>query len=357
MDIKLLLSKVKEIIYNKLNKKTKSILFISGIFLLIFITYVYLLFLPKDVGSSHFVSFTINEGMTIKSLGQGLEKNGIIKSSLVFNYYTKLSGKDTDIKAGTYMLSPSMTLSQIMDKFVSGNILNTDIKVMIPEGTRLEKVGEILEGKGIIGKEEFLKTAKVEKFKSEKKFLKDVPENMSLEGFIFPDTYYLPKGQSATFYIDIFLKRFEEMYFEKGKFDKIKKPLDFNIYQLITIASIIESEAMLDEEKPIISGVFYNRLKRKMPLQSCSTVLYALNEHKEELSLDDIKVDSKYNTYANEGLPPGPIGSPGFNAIKAAVRPADTEYLYFRAKGDGSHIFNKTHHEHLEAIKLIKQSK
>ena len=145
------------------------------------------------------------------------------------------------------------------------------------------------------------------------------------------------------------LDRFENIYF--GKVNPILKEnkFEYTLYQIITLASIVEAESKLENERPVIAGVFYNRLKKGMPLQSCATIAYVLDEHKEILTLDDLEVDSLYNTYKNNGLPPGPIGSPGLSSIMAAVNPSKVDYLYFVAKGDGSHVFSKTYADHIKA--------
>ena len=133
--------------------------------------------------------------------------------------------------------------------------------------------------------------------------------------------------------------------------------IELTPYQVVTLASIVEAEAKLERERPIIAGVFHNRLKIGMPLQSCATVAYALGEHKEELSLADLEVNSPYNTYKVSDLPPGPIGAPGLSSMLAVANPASVDYLYFVAKGDGSHIFSKTYSEHLKAQTIIESKK
>lgn len=342
----LLWEKIKE---NGLLSKYKWVILLLSILLFIS-TYSILWFnsmlKPVDISNKNYIRYEVKNGSSARQVANEMKEKGLIKNALVFNWYSKYKKYDIKLKSGIYLLSPSMSSEEILKKIAEGKSEIQDKKVTIPEGVRLEQIAQILEENGIVTADTFLKEASVGKFQHKYEFLKEIPAEKSLEGFLFPDTYYLQPGKAPETYIDIFLKRFVQIYFEKNNLHERQKLIGMSTYDVVTLASIIEWEAKLDKERPIVSGVFHNRLNIGMPLQSCATVEYALNEHKEVLTLDDLEVDSPYNTYKHLGLPPGPIGSPGLSSLKAAVNPADVDFLYFVAKGDGTHLFAKTLEEH-----------
>lgn len=315
----------------------------------------YSMLLPVNPKRIDTISFEVKSGMTAKAIGENLKRQGLIRNSIIFSIYTKINRLDTKFKSGSYRLSYAMSIPEMVDKFVKGEVALK--KVTIPEGMTLEKIAEVLESHELATKEEFLRLAVPSVFEDKYPFLKTLPEGATLEGFLFPDTYYLPENNPVSFYIDAMIKRFFDVYYGNEEFVKKEKNLGLNTYQVITLASIVEREAKLSKEKPIIAAVFLNRLKKGMPLQSCATVEYVLKEHKEVLTLEDLKIESPYNTYINNGLPPGPISSPGLDSIKAVLNPADVDYLYFVANKDGSHTFSKTYEEHLRAKKESNQNR
>lgn len=323
--------------------------FVVATFLLIWFQFM---LNPKDKTSEAFVEFEVKNGKPAKELAQNMYEEGLIKNPIIFNLYAKMKGYDTKIKSGTYLLGPSMSPGEILNKMIRGDVLRREQKITIPEGYTLEKIAEIFHEHNLLSKDEFLKTAKVVNFKNKYKFLEPLPCEANLEGFLFPDTYFFPSGKSADYYIDVLLKRFNEVYFGRG-YDLLQEKSGLTTFQIITLASIIEAEAKLADERPLISSVFHNRLKKGMALQSCATIEYVLKEHKEFLTLKDLEVDSPYNTYKYPGLPPGPIGSPGISSIEAALSPADSDFLYFVSNGDGSHTFSKTYAEHLKNKKIF----
>ena len=214
----------------------------------------------------------------------------------------------------------------------------------------IRNIAEKLESAGITDFDSFISdTSNVDLYKSQYPYL-NLPEVKSLEGFLFPDTYYISKEATNEQIIKMFLDRFSEVYEEQQLESKIQES-GLNINEFITLASIVEREAVKKEERPIIAGIFYNRLSIQMPLQSCATVQYILKERKPVLSIADTKIDSPYNTYLIKGLPPAPIASPGLDAILATSNPQQTKFLYFVAKGDGGHEFSETYEQHLQAKK------
>lgn len=302
----------------------------------------------------NFVVFNVESGITTGQLAQRLYNDGFIKSPLVFNIYAKMQGHDVNIKSGKYLIGPSMSMVEIIEKMVSGDVVNEDVRITIPEGTVLEAIAKTFEDVGLISSEAFLKDAKIINFKEEYQFLEGFPDENDLEGLLFPDTYFLPRDKSAKFYIRVMLSRFKEVYFDDSLISR-REETDLSVYDTVILASIVEAEAKLDSEKPVIAGVFYNRLKMRKPFESCATVEYALKEHKLVLSLKDLEIESPYNTYKYEGLPPGPIGAPGLASLYAVINPEDVEYLYFVANGDGTHTFSKSFEEHVKAARRIQR--
>ena len=278
----------------------------------------------------------------------------MIKNEYVFRLVSKIENKEGKYKAGKYVLSNGMSQHEIMDKLVKGGISKDTITFTIPEGFELKQIADRLENNGVVNKERFLELcSKASNFSSEFSVLKEVPSDHSLEGYLYPDTYEIYADAKEEDIIRKMLNKFDSVYTNDIK-DKAKK-LNMDINQVITLASIIEREGMVDNERAIISGVFHNRIKKDQKLESCATVQYILGERKENLTEKDTRIESKYNTYLYKGLPPGPIASPGIKSIQAAVAPEETDYLFFVANGDGTHTFTRTYQEHLNAKNKIRK--
>ncbi len=298
-------------------------------------------FKPVEASAAEQVEVRIHPNFSAREIGNLLASKGLIRSSWFFAFYTRISGKDARLKSGVYSLSPSESLEEIIDKITRGEVVYR--KVTVPEGMNLNDIADLLQAKGIVDRQRFLKVAAQADF--DFNFIKGIPKGPKrLEGFLFPDTYRFSGEPDEKEVLEMFLKRFREVY--NTEFRKRAEELNMNTYEVVTLASIIEREAVKEEERPIISSVFHNRLKLGQPLQSCATVRYALNKYRGQLTYDDLLVDSPYNTYKFTGLPQGPIASPGYASLKAALYPADTDYFYFVAKPDGSHAFSRTLAEH-----------
>jgi UPF0755 protein len=234
-------------------------------------------------------------------------------------------------------------MEEIMKALVAGKA--ETVRFTIPEGYDIKRTSAKLTEDGLINAETFAKEIETGKFDYE--FLKDAPAGPNrLEGFLFPETYEIFANANEHDIIDKMLYQFNKVFTDE--YYARAEELGMSVRDVITLASIIEREARVPEDRPVIASVFYNRLKIKMPLQSCATVQYILGEQKPVLSIKDTKIESPYNTYLHPGLPPGPIASPGADSIKAALYPADTDYLYFLAKGDGSHAFSSTYEQFLK---------
>ncbi len=293
--------------------------------------------------------FIIEKDKEFSDVVQMLEEKNIIDNSFLFKLNTKIFYGDMDVvKKGTYFLSNKMDFKEINRVLSNIDDRNNVITVTIREGLTLKEIGEVLESKGFDSKEEFLKIVNSTKF--DKWFLdgEEVRTNY-LEGFLFPDTYNFYEGASSESIINRMLNRFSEIYTEDLKIKAKEKELSTR--EVLTIASIIEKEIRVPEERELASSVIYNRLKQDISLQMCSTVLYVLDVRKEVLSLEDLEVESEYNTYKNKGLPPTPISNAGLASIEAALNPKDTDYLYFVVENEivGSHYFTNDYTDFLNA--------
>ncbi len=331
-------------IYKNFPKLTLTILVILGtVVLSVGGVYFYSLSLLEPVvkGQAEPVSIEIPGGSSTVSVGRILEKQGLIKNALAFRLYVRYVGEDGSILAGEYRLSPGMSVPEILEKLTSGEVVTYSFT--IPEGYNVRQITDLLVEKGYVDRDKFMEVVKREQFDYE--FLQGIPQGeRRLEGYLFPATYRIMKGTPEQEIVDMMLKRFEQeitpAYREKARV------LGLNLHQAVTLASIIERETMKDAERPVVAAVLLNRMRKGMKLETDATVQYALGVNKERLLYKDLKVDSPYNTYKIQGLPPGPIASPGRPSLQAAVNPAPVDYLYYVVSRDGEHVFSKTFEEH-----------
>lgn len=309
-----------------------KLFFIFSLFFLIAILFITAIYFPLEENSTTQKVVNIPSGTNAKEIVDVLEKNEIIrKNNYTFRILIKLSKLEDKLKFGEYNLSPSMNMLQILDKLVKGEVIA--YKITIPEGYTYTQIAELLDKKEIAEKETFLK------------LLED--SEKSLEGYLFPDTYELPKQYGAENMVKVMLSNYNQIAIENKFADKAEK-IGFSMEEIIILASIIEKESKFTKERRQVSSVFHNRLKKDMKLQSCASIQYILKEPKEKLEESDLKIDSPYNTYLYKGLPPGPISNPGLDSIMAALEPAEEDYLYFVLGENGRHIFSKTYQEHLK---------
>jgi UPF0755 protein len=292
----------------------------------------------------------IKKGASLREIGDALQRENMIASSSFFVFYTELTGAQKQIKAGSYRLSNTMSVKEILGRIVGGDVVLA--RVVIPEGFTTDQIGKLLVSKGIVTSDDFEAALNTGSF--DYPFLKDAPAGPKrLDGFLFPATYDLTDDFTSQEILNLMLRRFGIAFSPDMKARAIEQGM--SVRQVVILASIVEGEAKLDSERPIIASVFLNRLKQGMPLESCATVEYVLGTHKEKLSDEDVRTPSPYNTYLHGGLPPGPICNPGLASIEAVLYPANTKYLYFVAKGDGSHAFSGTFAEHLTASRQYGQ--
>jgi UPF0755 protein len=289
------------------------------------------------------VSVEITSGMTLNKISNLLEERDLIGNSLVFQLLAYLQEKQGQVQSGEYALSPSMTPMDILEVVTSGKtILHA---VTIPEGYRITEIAALLEAKGLVNAEKF-----IQETKNEELIQSAGIAGNSLEGYLFPETYNFSKNTSERKII----QRLLDIYHEKIKQHELRKraqSINLSFHQVMTLASLIEKETGVDEERKLISSVFHNRLRKKMLLQTDPTVIYAMADFDGNIRKKDLQVDSPYNTYRYKGLPPGPIASPGIKSIIAALEPSESDYLYFVSRKDGSHQFSSNLMDHNRAVR------
>lgn len=291
------------------------------------------------------ITVTIPSGSGAKTIAQVLAKNGIIKSASAFVYYLENQNASTHLRPGTYIFSSgTITFDNILSNLLKGGIDENSVIVTIPEGLTILQTAELLSSKNIVNKDLFLEYAST--FDIPYEYIEKGENYTKLEGFLFPATYVFPKTFTEKEIIGAMLDKFNKIW--NDEYRTRSQELGFTAKEIITIASLIEREAKIDSERPIISSVIHNRLKIGMRLQIDATIQYILGKQKTRLLYSDLEIESPYNTYLYNGLTPTPIAAPGKSCIKAALYPESTEYLYYRTKksGNGEHFFSKTLEEH-----------
>lgn len=285
----------------------------------------------------------IKDGMSPKEIGEMLKREKIIKNVSLFVIFAKYYEIDEKLKSGIYEFNEKMNLKEVLFKLTQGGV-PPFIKVTIKEGQTLKEIAALFEESGLCTKEKFLEeTNKIELYKDY--IFEDAK---SLEGFLYPDTYFFERenlNKNIVMMLENFNKKFYEVY--KGYQGSLNK------YDILKLASIVEKEAMVDEERNLIAGVFLNRLEIGMPLQADPTLKYILDNPSYTLTSKQLEIDSPYNSYKYNGLPPTPICNPSIKSIEAVLNPQKTDFLYFVADGNGRHLFAKTFEEHLRNIHKV----
>lgn len=329
----------------------KSLLFasIALVFtLVVFLSLGFGIFLvsPAD-GQAEEEVFVVREGSSLREVAQDLERRGLVKSGFLFVLWSRTMGYSKGIKSGEYRLSAAMPPVKILEKLRRGLILTHP--VTIPEGYGRNQIADLLHEKDLVERSLFLDLTQAQEVLQKY----GVP-GRDLEGYLFPDTYQFGRGISADLIIDTMVRRFWQMV--EPLLEKARET-GMSMGEIVTLASIVEKETGRPEERPLIASVFLNRLKRGMRLESDPTVIYGLEDFDGNLRKKDLTEKSPYNTYVIHGLTPGPICSPGLDSIKAVIFPAQTEYLYFVSKNDGSHHFSATLSEHNRAVQRYQKRK
>lgn len=310
------------------------------------------------------VKITIPKESTYLSISNLLKENNLIRSESFYKIYIKIF-KPNNLKAGIYTLNQNMNVKEIVDT-LEGNVKSEEITITIPEGKHIEEVAEIISSKINMSKEDILLywqneevlNSLIDKYWFLTDVIKKEGIRYSLEGYFFPDTYSILKESKIE---DITYKMLDKMDEVLSKYKEEISNSKFNVHEILTLASIVEHEAILDSDRPMIAGVFINRLDKSMKLQSCATVGYAINEWKLSYNYKDLQTDSPYNTYFYEGLPIGPGNMPGELSIEAVLRPTKHDYYYFLAnvndKDSKKTYYSKTYSEHRQkCVKYLGRS-
>ncbi len=338
------------------------ILFVLGTFYLVQGVY-----LPKNSTSQIEKLFLIERGQGVKEISVNLEKESLIKDENFFKIYILLKGKTKKLQAGEYLISPSMTIPEITEKFVLGEIVKE--KITIIEGWNVGDIAWYLENKGMFQAEELFELIgfpmidyskatdlpKPKDFSQEYDFLKDKPKNLGLEGYLFPDTYYVDRGETIEEIIRMILDNFDK----KLTADLRREISDQGktIFEIIITASLVEKEVRTIEDKKIVSGILWKRLKNGIPLQVDATIACITGKKTTRISKEETQIDSPYNTYKYRGLPLGPISNPGFESILASVYHEDSDYLYYLSTPEGETIFSRVLEEHnIAKAKYLKNN-
>lgn len=285
-------------------------------------------------------------GASFRTAADSLARAGIIESPRLFRLYASARHRDRDVKAGTYLLQRGIRWAEVLDAVTRGKgLVHT---VTVPEGWDLGEIVPLLSRALGVPSDSVIVAVRDTAL-----VVRVGAEGPTLEGYLFPDTYSFPDGTTARLAVAEMVHQFERSW--KPQWDSARQIQGMSRHDIVTLASIIEKEARLPEERPVISAVYHNRLRRGMLLQADPTVQYALGRHVDRLLFKDLDVASAYNTYRHPGLPPGPIASPGAASLEAAAEPADVAYLYFVAAPDGHHEFRSTFAEHTAARKQLRR--
>jgi len=314
---------------------------------LILAVYVGVLYYGEDIGpNARKFEIRVVPGAYLSDVQRMLVEQGALKHPKLFRWVAVLTGRDKTVQAGRYVFLEGMSIARMLRKLGSAEFEVT--RLTIPEGFMLREIAGTVEREVEIDSAQFYDLAHDADFV--KRFGINAP---SLEGYLFPDTYLLSWPISSKELAKIMVDRFREMF--NGEIAKHAGRAGLSTNEIVTLASIIEAEAQNASEMNRISAVYHNRMRKGLRLEADPTVAYALGGVRRGLKYSDLKIDSPYNTYRNKGLPPGPICNPGLSALVAAVRPlGESDDLYFVAAGDGSHLFSRTHDEHLMARKYAK---
>jgi UPF0755 protein len=300
-----------------------------------------------DAGEA--IRFSVQPGEAFSAVTDSLHRDGLIEYPRLVGLYALLKRYDRRIKAGTYLLTPGERPKDILAKLVRGDIYR--VSVTIPEGFMLRQIAGVLAAQAELDSSAFVVSLDDEQFREEL----GVP-GPSFEGYLFPDTYDIPWGTGPRNIAALMVGRLDEVF--DGAMQRRAEEIGLTRHEVLTLASIVEAETQRSDERPLVSAVYHNRLRKGMRLEADPTVAYAMGGYKGRLFYRDLEIDSPYNTYKNDGLPPGPICSPGRASIVATLYPDSTsQAIYFVAEGDGGHIFSRTLSEHLAAVRKVRESR
>lgn len=292
-------------------------------------------------------NFEIFSGESAKEVGEKLAREGLIGDLFIFKYYLWKTRLKSSIKAGEYNLSSAMNIPAIIDIITKGKIVEQEVTVFIPEGLTGAEIEKILIEKGLVEKDQFHNAVQGKSLKRYYRyaFLQDKPENADLEGYIFPDTYKFYKKTTPEDILEKMLGNFDKKLDPEMRAEIARQ--NRSVFEVLTMASIIQEEGRNFEDMKVVSGIFQNRLAIGKPLEADSTINFITGKKMSQALYSDLEISSPYNTYKNAGLPPGPIDNPGLDAIKAAIWPEKNSYLYFLHTSEGKAVYGKTYEDHL----------
>ena len=294
----------------------------------------------------------VEPGASLSDIAALLKTHGCLRSAAAFKLHAIVTGQASELKSGTYEASPAMSAPQLIAMLAAGQ--QATVTVTIPEGFTLAQIAQRVAEADLADEQQFRAAATAQAV--EDILQGKLPEGVrSAEGYLFPETYRFTLGTGQEKIVAQMIGEFEKSFITQ-----LWEPLPSerrwgNLHEIVTLGSLVEEEAQIESERALIAGVLKNRLERGMRLECDATVQYALGKHRQRLTYSDLQIDSPYNTYRCAGLPPGPISSPGLDCLRAALKPAQTEYLFYVARGDGSHIFSRTYQEHLAAIHHVRE--
>jgi UPF0755 protein len=290
----------------------------------------------------------IPAGTGLRAIARSLHEEGVIASERGFVALALVNRAESRLRAGEYEFTAGVTPRRVLERLKSGDVKR--YQVTLREGLTVERMSEAIGRMGLVAPDRLLALARDPGFARSLGLPRE-----TLEGYCFPDTYTLTRGLSAGEIWKLLVSRFREVYAAERASAGAPEGLDLTDHEIVTLASIVEKETGLPEERPLISAVFLNRLKRGMRLQSDPTVIYGIRDFNGNLTRADLEAPTPYNTYTGDGLPPGPIANPGRAALRAVLKPAPVDYLYFVSRNDGSHHFSRTLSEHNRAVRAYQQ--
>lgn len=324
-------------------KEFKKITSTIGIILLLMFFYIcFEIYIPVNALSHETITYTVQKGWGDDEIAKDLEKLKIIRSNYFFRFYVVMSLQHSSLKAGEYSLSPKMSIYRIAKKMATGDVIKDEVVIL--EGWDARDIGKYLESKEICTQDYFLLLIKKD-YSEQFDFLEDKPLALNIEGYLFPDTYEISKGETCEDILNLMLANFGKKLTPELRAEIAKQKK--SVFDIVTMASMIEKEVRTLDDKKIVSGILWKRLAIGMPLQLDSTINFITNGNDPSVSIKATKINSPYNTYMYYGLPKGPISSPGINSITAAIYPKTTNYLFWLS--DGKTIFSETFEQHQNA--------
>lgn len=330
-----------------MNRFQHIILFLFLSFFLFFGFLFAFLFIPP-FQQRQTVEVQVERGEPFSSVVRKLKSKAVIRNERLFSLWARVRGADKKVGWGIYRFELPMTPREVLNRLVLGK--GAFHRVTIPEGLTVREIADLLEKQGLAKKTQFLAETK----NPETLSLLDL-QGKGIEGRLFPDTYHFPLLATERNMLVIMANQFKQVF--TAEMESRARDLGLTRHEVVTLASLIEKEAGIAAERPLVSAVFHNRLKRMIPLQSDPTVIYGLKDFSGNLTRRDLMTQTPYNTYLRRGLPPGPICNPGLSSIRAALFPAKVPYLYFVSKNDGAHFFSTTLQEHNRAVKIYQKDR